>query len=410
MKTIDSSVVDLQGAVGHLPPGSEEKILALRHHLHANPELSNQGYATQKKIAEMLTFEGIHDPGIFHATGLYVDIVGEGNGTPLKVVVRGDIDALPVEEARSDLPFRSRHPGKMHARGRDAHASAAFGVVLAALAQRKHSAGTVRVVFQPAEEAEPLGGRTVAGQGLLEGFDCAVGMHVNPEIQSGTFSVLVGPVTKSSDEFRVIFKGKRSHCAWPELGVDAIAIACAFVNEAQKLISRESHVDEASVISIGQFQGGEATNIVCDRGVIDGTRRTRSLDARRNLCRRLEELARHIALMHRGEAGFQLTAGEPAVVNYPIVSQYATPAIGGFLGKGAGPDETSRESGMISASMPRSYHQSTSGLDVTTRISETSLMFTHPSLAFRIRMFYGQRAQPGPSLGHSSVPYRKMES
>ncbi|QRM32182.1 M20 family metallopeptidase [Microvirga sp. VF16] len=315
-----------------LPDGSEEKILALRHYMHENPELSNEEYGTQAKIAECLASAGLGSPDVFHKTGLFIDVIGEGTGIPLNVVVRGDIDALPIDEARPDLPYRSRIAGKMHACGHDAHASAAFGVVLAALAHRAHFAGKVRVIFQPAEEAEPLGGRSVAEQGLLDGFDCAVGMHVNPEIPSGTFSVLTGAVTKSSDEFQVVFKGKKSHAAWPELGVDAIAIAATFVSEVQRLISRESHADEAPVISIGRFHGGEATNIVCDRVVLDGTLRTRSPDARQRLRTRLAELAQHIAAMHRGEAELKLLPGEPAVVNDPAISQMARDAIAEIYG------------------------------------------------------------------------------
>lgn len=331
---MNASETDLKRAshAFHLPPGCEEQILALRHYMHSNPELSNEEHNTRAKIAEFLGVAGLHTPQIFHHTGLFVDIVGEGNGIPINVVVRGDIDALPIQEARPDIPYRSLAPGKMHACGHDAHASAALGVVLAALAHRQHFAGKVRVVFQPAEEAEPLGGRSVADQGLLDGFDCAIGMHVNPEIPSGTFAVLTGPVTKSSDEFQIVFIGKKSHAAWPELGVDAIAIASTFVTEVQKLVSRESHTDEAPVISIGRFHGGEATNIICDRVVLDGTLRTRSPDARQRLRRRLQELARQIAAMHRGEAEFKLVPGEPAVVNDPGISQTAREAIAEIYG------------------------------------------------------------------------------
>ncbi|TCU31480.1 amidohydrolase [Rhizobium azibense] len=316
----------------NLPAGSEDVILALRHYMHANPELSNEEYDTQAKIAEYLAGAGLRDPQVFHNTGLFVDVFGEGNGIPVNVVVRGDIDALPIEEARPDLPYRSRIPGKMHACGHDAHASAALGVVLAALAHRQNFAGKVRVVFQPAEEAEPLGGRSVAEQGLLDGFDCAVGMHVNPEIASGEFSILTGPVTKSSDEFQVIFTGKKSHAAWPELGVDAIAIASTYVTEIQKLISRESHADEGSVISIGRFHGGEATNIVCDRVVLDGTLRTRSSEARQRLRARLKDLCDQIATMHRGHVEFTLVPGEPAVVNDVGVCKIAREAIAQIYG------------------------------------------------------------------------------
>jgi amidohydrolase len=332
MDTSSSTEIGVAEAGLHLPAGSEEKILALRHYMHENPELSNEEHKTQAKISEFLVGAGVHDPNIFHRTGLFVDIVGEGNGTPMNVVVRGDIDALPILEARPDLSYRSRIEGKMHACGHDAHASAALGVVLAALAHRQHFAGKVRVVFQPAEEAEPLGGRSVSEQGLLDGFDYAVGMHVNPEIPSGKFSVLTGPVTKSADEFQVIFSGRKSHAAWPELGIDAITIATTFVTEIQKLISRESHADEAPVISIGRFHGGEATNIVCDRVVLDGTLRTRSPVARQRLRARLQELAHQIATMHRGEVEFNLTCGEPPVMNDPVVSEHARKAISELYG------------------------------------------------------------------------------
>ncbi|WP_208866414.1 M20 metallopeptidase family protein [Mesorhizobium sanjuanii] len=332
MRTFNGMELGLGDEGFGLPAWSEEKILSLRHYMHENPELSNEEYKTQAKIAEFLACAGIRNADVFHKTGLFIDVVGEGNGFPFNVVVRGDIDALPIEEARPDLPYRSRVPGKMHACGHDAHASAALGVALAAIAYRQHFAGKVRVIFQPAEEAEPLGGRTVAEQGLLNGFDCAVGMHANPEIPSGKFSVLAGPVTKSSDEFQIVFMGQKSHDAWPELGIDAIAMASSFVTEVQKLISRESHADEAAVITIGRFHGGEATNIVCDRAVLDGTLRTRSPEARHRLGARLEKLATHIAAMHRGEAKFKLVSGEPPVVNDPNISQRAKKAIANIYG------------------------------------------------------------------------------
>ncbi|MGX5851318.1 M20 metallopeptidase family protein [Mesorhizobium sp. PL10] len=332
MNTSDETYFRLDSDGVEMPAGSEDQILALRHYMHANPELSNEEHQTQAKIAEFLAGAGLRDPQVFHKTGLFVDIVGEGNGIPMNVVVRGDIDALPIDEARPDLPYRSRVPGKMHACGHDAHASAALGVVLAACAYRQHFAGRVRVVFQPAEEAEPLGGRSVAEQGLLEGFDCAVGMHVNPEIPSGRFAVLTGPVTKSSDEFQLTFTGKKSHAAWPELGVDAIAIASTFVTEVQKLISRENHADQAPVISIGRFHGGEATNIVCDRVILHGTLRTRSTEARERLRVRIDELAQHVAAMHRGGAEFKLATGEPAVINDSAISQTAREAIAEVFG------------------------------------------------------------------------------
>ncbi|UVK49005.1 amidohydrolase (plasmid) [Mesorhizobium sp. AR07] len=314
---------------------NEGKILSLRHYMHANPELSNEEHGTQAAIRNCLAEAGLYEPSTFHRTGIFVDIRGEGKGPPVNIVVRGDIDALPITENREDISYKSTVPGKMHACGHDAHASAAFGVVLAAIDNRKTFAGTLRVVFQPAEEAEPLGGRSVAEQGILDGFDFAVGMHVNPEIPSGKFSIRSGPVTRSADEFRVIFRGKKSHAAWPELGVDAITICATFVAEAQKLVSRESDADEAAIISIGTIHGGEATNIVCDRVELTGTIRTRSPKARERLQSRLGEIARQIAVMHRGSADFGVTPGEPPVINDPIVCEHAKTAISEAFGPSA---------------------------------------------------------------------------
>lgn len=307
--------------------GSDAKILALRHFMHAHPELSNHEHNTVSKIADLLNSEGLSDVGRFHGTGLYVDIVGSASGLPTNVVVRGDIDALPIQENRPDLNFQSTIAGQMHACGHDAHASAAYGVALAALANRDSFSGTLRVIFQPAEEAEPLGGRTAANEGLLDGFDYAVGLHVQPEIPSGQFGVLAGPVSKSADQFEIVFKGVNSHAAHPNLGVDAIAIACSFVNEVQKLVSRESRPDDATTISIGQIHGGEATNIVCDKVVLNGTLRTRSHEARLALQGRIEKLAKNIAEMHRGQADVQIVKGEPPVFNDRTASQLALEAL-----------------------------------------------------------------------------------
>ncbi|NEV02206.1 M20 metallopeptidase family protein, partial [Bradyrhizobium uaiense] len=228
-----------------------EAVIALRHAMHREPELSNAEWRTQERIRNILAQFGIKDAKVFHNTGLYVDIEGVASGPRRSIAVRGDIDALPIQEAREDLPYRSRMDGVMHACGHDMHSAIALGTALAVHRMRDNFAGTLRVFFQPAEEAEPMGGRTVQEEKLLDGFDGAVGFHISPDISAGMFGAHEGAVTKSADGFKITVTGKMAHGAAPYKGIDAITIAAAFVNEVQKVVSREMPVDDGAVVTVG---------------------------------------------------------------------------------------------------------------------------------------------------------------
>ncbi|KAA3447928.1 amidohydrolase [Mesorhizobium sp. SARCC-RB16n] len=292
-----------------------EAVIELRHAMHREPELSNKEWNTQQRIRETLEQFGLVGANAFHRTGLYVDIEGTASGPRRSIAVRGDIDALPIQETRDDLPFRSRVEGVMHACGHDLHASIAMGVALAFHRMRNNFAGKVRILFQPAEEAEPLGGRTVVEEKLLDGFDRAVGFHVAPSIPRGNYGARAGAVTKSADQFTLAVSGSAAHGSTPHAGVDAIAIAAAFINEVQKVISREMPADDKSIITIGTIHGGEATNIICPSVIMEGTIRTANPERRSLLAQRVREIGEGVAAMHRGKAEFILRSGEPAVIN-----------------------------------------------------------------------------------------------
>lgn len=296
---------------------NEERIavVEMRHAMHREPELSNSEWKTQERLRGALQAAGLTGVRTFHKTGLYVDIEGLAAGPKRSVAVRGDIDGLPIQETREDLPYRSQVPGLMHACGHDMHASIALGTAIALHRRRDTFSGRVRVFFQPAEEAEPLGGRTVAEDNLLDGFFAAVGFHVRTDIPAGRYGALAGPVTKSADQFEVKIKGTMAHGAKPHAGVDAITIAAAFINEVQKVVSREMPSDDGAVVTIGTISGGEATNIICSSLAITGTIRTSSHERRELLVQRVREIAEGVATMHRGEAEFSCRSGEPAVVN-----------------------------------------------------------------------------------------------
>ncbi|MHC2303241.1 M20 family metallopeptidase [Rhizobium mongolense] len=290
-------------------------VIEMRHAMHREPELSNGEWKTQKRIIEALARFGMTGAKTFHKTGVYIDIVGSAPGPARSVALRGDIDALPIQESRDDLPYKSEVPGVMHACGHDMHGSIALGTALAFHRMRENFSGKVRVFFQPAEEAEPLGGRTVMEENLLDGFDAAVGFHVRTDIPVGCYGARAGAVTNSSDQFSLELTGTMAHGAMPHEGVDTIAIAGAFINEVQKVISREMPVDDRAIVTIGTIHGGEATNILCPSVKMTGTIRTASSARRAYLVRRVREIAEGVATMHRGAAQYSSQFGEPPVDN-----------------------------------------------------------------------------------------------
>ncbi|MDF0498634.1 M20 metallopeptidase family protein [Bradyrhizobium yuanmingense] len=298
-----------------LSEAERETVIELRHDMHREPELSNGEWKTQRRIREVLQRFGLNGAKAFHNTGLYIDIEGTASGPSRSIAIRGDIDALPIQEARHDLPYRSQVDGVMHACGHDIHGSIALGAALAFHRLRNNFAGKVRIFFQPAEEAEPLGGRTVKEEKLLDGFDGAVGFHVSPDLPAGIFGAREGAITKSADQFKLTITGNMAHGNAPHRGVDAIAIAAAFVTEVQKVVSREMPADDASIITIGTIRGGMASNIICPTVVMEGTIRTRSPERRALLCQRVREVSEGVAVMHRGRAECDIRTGEPPVVN-----------------------------------------------------------------------------------------------
>ncbi|UVK48674.1 amidohydrolase (plasmid) [Mesorhizobium sp. AR07] len=292
-----------------------DAVVEMRHAMHREPELSNNEWKTQKRIIETLARFGLTEAKTFHKTGVYVDIQGSAAGANRSIALRGDIDALPIQEAREDLSYRSQVPGVMHACGHDMHGSIALEAALAVHRMRPNFSGRVRIFFQPAEEAEPLGGRTIVEENLLHGFDAAVGFHVRTDIPVGSYGARAGAVTNSSDQFTLELTGTMAHGAKPHLGVDTISIAAAFINEVQKVISREMPVDDRAIVTIGTIHGGEAINIICPSVKMTGTIRTASPERRYLLMQRVREVAEGVAAMHRGKAEFISQMGEPPVVN-----------------------------------------------------------------------------------------------
>lgn len=309
-----------------------ERLVEVRRALHSRPELSNLEFETTARLRRELESSGV--PGVrpLGPTGLVVDIAGDIPGPT--VVVRGDIDALPLGE-EADVPFRSTVPGVMHACGHDVHGTIALGVAIAAHERRSTLPGTLRVVFQPAEEAEPLGGRALVAAGHLDGVAAAIAVHVDPGTPTGRVGLLSGRSMASSDEFTITVTGRSSHAGWPHVGIDAITAAAAVIAELQKVVTRRVDPRKPVVLNLGRIEGGAGANIVAEEVRIAGTMRTLDEDARAVVRRLLGEVSHHAAAANGARAELSLIEGEPVLRNHPAVIDAFEAVAADVLGAGA---------------------------------------------------------------------------
>jgi len=226
------------------------------------------------------------------------------------------MDALPVQEP-VEMPYASQEPGVMHACGHDAHMALALGSAMWLSQHRDQWQGTVKWLFEPAEETFG-GGRLMVEQGCLENpkVDCVIGQHMNPRYEAGTFYAKPGYVSGSSDELRLKVTGKTCHGAYPEAGVDAIVIAGQVVSALQSLVSRTISPFEPAVITIGTIRGGTANNIVCGEVSMVGTMRTLSAQTRAALKERIASVVKGVAQAMGGDADVEINPGYGAVYNH----------------------------------------------------------------------------------------------
>ncbi|HWE14075.1 MAG TPA: M20 family metallopeptidase [Solirubrobacteraceae bacterium] len=376
----ERDLADVCARASSLPVSREllESMLVLRRELHAAPELSNHEVATAARLQRALEQAGITEFRSAAGTGFVVDVVGAHEGPT--IALRGDLDALPITE-ELDLPWASRHPGVMHACGHDAHASMLYAAALALHADREQLAGTVRCIFQPAEEAEPLGGRRIVEEGHLNGVVGAVGIHVDPTLPTGAIGVMPGVYSCASDEFDIEVHGVSAHAAKPHEGVDAIAIGAALVSELQLVAAREHDPAIPLVISVGSFHGGVAYNVLADHVTLGGTIRTADPELHAFACRRLRDIAEAIAERHGGSATVSIRHGEPPVVNDRAMVGLISDAARRLAGQSAVIPEpawtASDDFGFYSEAAPSVYFR----LGIRPRGSDSAFALHHPRFA-----------------------------
>ncbi|HIV87320.1 MAG TPA: amidohydrolase, partial [Candidatus Pygmaiobacter gallistercoris] len=272
----------------------QDYVVAFRRELHEHPELSNKEFWTTDRIVKELEGMGL-TVRRFDPTGACADIVG---GKPGKTVaLRADIDALAVKED-TGLPFASKIDGVMHACGHDTHAAMLMGATRALVSIKDQLAGTVRVIFQPAEE-NVTGARMLVKQGVLDGVDMIFGQHIAGMMPVGAMSTAAGPSAAASDHFVIKVHGKSCHGAMPNTGADATLAAANIVCALQSIVSREIAPAEPAVVTVGQLVSGTAKNIVSGEAEMGGTVRTFSRELRKTMPERIERIAKQVAAAYR---------------------------------------------------------------------------------------------------------------
>ncbi|HEV2527105.1 MAG TPA: amidohydrolase [Thermomicrobiales bacterium] len=307
---------DFHAAVDEILPG----MVADRRHLHEHPELGFQEYETARFVAGRLAQLGLEDiqTGIAQTgvTGLIRGTATDGPGAGRCVLLRADMDALPITE-ETDVPFASQNPGVMHACGHDAHTTILLGVARLLMERRATFSGTVKVLFQPCEEQPPGGAKPMVEAGVLENptVDAAFALHVAPDAPTGTIKVLAGPVSAASDTFFVDIAGHGGHGAYPHRTVDPVAIGARIVSALQPLVAREIDPQHRAVVTVGSLVAGEADNVVPDTARMKGTVRTYDEADRELLRRRIPEVIRGVAAAMGATVTMDYVPGYPGVVN-----------------------------------------------------------------------------------------------
>ncbi|CAN5865222.1 M20 aminoacylase family protein [soil metagenome] len=288
-----------------------EKIVALRRDIHREPEL---GFDTEKTAGKVLAaIEGLPldvETGVAQ-NGIVAMLRGEGEGPT--VALRADMDALPIQE-ETGLPFASETEGRMHACGHDGHTSMLVGAAHTLSGMRDRLSGTVKFVFQPAEEGGG-GGKVMVDEGVADDVSSIFALHLWPGLPFGKVATKAGPIMAAADAFEMEIKATGGHGAMPHLASDAIVIAAQVVTALQTIVSREVDPVEPAVLTVGEIGAGTAFNIIPEKARLGGTVRTLNADLRKRMPERMEELARGVAKGMRGDANLDYTFSYPVTVN-----------------------------------------------------------------------------------------------
>lgn len=278
---------------------------------HRHPELSYEEYGTTAKIRELLTEAGVELLPCRLETGLVAIIRGKKTG---KIqALRCDIDALPIKE-ETNLPYASEFEGRMHACGHDFHIAAGIGCALLLKERKSELAGTVKIIFQPAEESS-LGALKILETDVMEDVDRIWGIHADPTNETGVLGIREGYVTAAVDRFVITVKGIGCHGAHPDDGVDPVPVAAAIISALQTVVTRNINAFHPALISVTRLEAGNTWNVIPETAILEGTVRTMDREDRILFEKRLKEIAEHTAVAYGAQAQVEWIAGPPATYN-----------------------------------------------------------------------------------------------
>ena len=320
-------------------------VIAWRRDIHANPELGNREFRTGKLVADHLRAIGIDE---IHEQVAYTGVVGvlKGGKPGPCVALRADMDALPVIE-ETDVPFKSvvRSEwngvpcGAMHACGHDTHVAILMGVAEILAGMRDQIAGTVKFIFQPAEEMPPIGekggAKLMIEEGCLENptVDAIFGLHITSKMHAGEIGYRPGPFMASADQFRIFIRGNQTHGAQPWSGVDPIVVGSQVVLGLQTIVARRMNLtQEPSVVTVGSFQAGNRSNIIPDEAKMEGTVRAFNESHRNDIHAFIEKITTMIAESGGAKAHVHIERGYPVTINDEALTAWAVPVMKRVIG------------------------------------------------------------------------------
>lgn len=321
----------LPSDVDEIVPG----VIADRRHIHENPELGFQETETAAFVAQRLEALGVEDirTGIAK-TGITALIRGSKPGPEKVVLLRADMDALPIDQ-ESDKEYISKTPGVMHACGHDAHTAMLMGAARILMERRDQFSGAVKLLFQPSEEANAGGAKPMIEAGVLEDphVDACFGQHLMSPIPTGFMSVNSGPIQASSDEFTITVQGKGGHGAMPHETVDPIMVSTDIISGLRSIVARNVDPLDSVVVSVCNFHSGKAFNVIPDTAQVGGTVRTLSNENRDLAERRIREIAEGVATAQGATVTVEYKRGYPPTVNDESMTELARNAVKKVVGE-----------------------------------------------------------------------------
>ncbi len=329
---------NLSDKIKSLAKENFSQVQAIRHHLHAHPELSFKEFNTSKFITEQLKKIGVeYRTGIVN-TGIEVLLKGKNPGSKT-IMLRADMDALPIQE-ENKVDYCSKNEGVMHACGHDVHSSCVLGAVFILNELKDEFEGTIKVIFQPAEEVLPGGASLMIKENILENpkVEVAIAQHVFPSMETGRVGFRPGMYMASSDELYVSVIGKGGHAAVPNEYNNPLIIASELLLELNAQFMEQDQKGEngeviPTVIAFGKISGNGATNIIPEKVNIEGTFRTMNEEWRKACHKKIREIANDIAKIYKAEIDVRIEVGYPFLVNDSTVTKRAKAAAESYLGK-----------------------------------------------------------------------------